>query len=60
MIHMSTIRSEIDNSSLVPVLQNDPKLQLSILNLCKYNGLLTKIAKIIFFCENLVHIFFTN
>ena len=32
MIHISTIRSKIDNSSLVPVLQNVPKPQLSILN----------------------------
>ena len=30
---MSTIRSEIDNSSLVPVLQNGPKPQLSILKI---------------------------
>ena len=29
---MSTFRSEIDNSSLVPVPQNGPKSQLSILN----------------------------
>ena len=33
MIHMSTFRSEIDNSSLVPVLLNGPKPQLSILNI---------------------------
>ena len=33
MMHMSTIRSEIDNSSLVPVLQNGPKPQLSILKI---------------------------
>ena len=31
MIHMSSIRSEIANSSLVPVLQNGQKTQLSIL-----------------------------
>ena len=31
MIHMSTIRSKIDNSSLMPVPQNGPKPQLSIL-----------------------------
>ena len=29
MIHMSTIQIEIDNSSLVPVLQNGPKPQKS-------------------------------
>ena len=33
MIHISTIKSEIDNRSLVPVLQNVPKPQKSILNL---------------------------
>ena len=31
MIHMSTFKSEIDNSSLVQVLQNGPKPQQSIL-----------------------------
>ena len=30
---MGTIRSEMDNSSLLPVLQNGPKPQLSILKL---------------------------